>query len=204
MLAVVSASTSSAFIHHTDTSRHRRILTKLNNGGMDAYDAQMAAMLANTNEPQQPKIINFDSNPTSTNEDSYQYDIQTSKWGKQILKATSQRRSLLIQGPFANKERDIKAENEQFANYIQELQLSMSMKRDTNNIIQSPTTTAASIENEHSSITYIEPNDELISTTEEEVSQEDLFLKMVSNEVEYKKLLNQSRKCISCCMFMCA
>lgn len=204
MLAVVSASTSSAFIHHTDTSRHRRILTKLNNGGMDAYDAQMAAMLANTNEPQQPKIINFDSNPTSTNEDSYQYDIQTSKWGKQILKATSQRRSLLIQGPFANKERDIKAENEQFANYIQELQLSMSMKRDTNNIIQSPTTTAASIENEHSSITYIEPNNEVISITEEEVSQEDLFLKMVSNEVEYKKLLNQSRKCISCCMFMCA
>ena len=49
MLAVVSTASSSAFIHQSDMSRHRRI-TKLNNGGMDAYDAQMAAMLANTNE----------------------------------------------------------------------------------------------------------------------------------------------------------
>ena len=78
----------------------------------------------------------------------------------------------------------------------------MSTKKDTNDIIQPATTTTASVdidEEEHSSITYIEPNDELI--TEEEVAQEDLFLKMVSNEVEYKKLLNQSRKlyvCISC------
>jgi len=199
MLVVVSAAaSSSAFIHHTDTSRHRRILTKLNNGGMDAYDAQMAAMLAATKEEQQPIINIDDTTVTNTKEDSYQYDIPVSTWGQSILEA---RQSSLIQGPFANKER----ENEQFANYLQELQSTISMKRDINDNIQPPIATAASSdEEEHSSITYIEPNDELISTTEEEVSQEDLFLKMVSNEVEYKKLLNQSRKCISYVHNMCA
>jgi len=201
MLVVVSAAaSSSAFIHHTDTSRHRRILTKLNNGGMDAYDAQMAAMLAATKEEQQPIINIDDTTVTNTKEDSYQYDIPVSTWGQSILEA---RQSSLIQGPFANKER----ENEQFANYLQELQSTISMKRDINDNIQTPIATAASSdEEEHSSITYIEPNDELISTTEEEVSQEDLFLKMVSNEVEYKKLLNQSRKlhvCIRCVHKIC-
>lgn len=204
MLAV-SAASSSAFIHHTDTSRHRRILTKLNNGGMDAYDAQMAAMLTATKEDQQQPIINMDSNPTTTptEQDSYQYNIPVSTWGQSILEA---RQSSLIQGPFANKEREINAENLKFANYLQELQSTISMKRDINDI-QTPIATAASSdEEEHSSITYIEPNDELISTTEEEVSQEDLFLKMVSNEVEYKKLLNQSRKlhvCIRCVHKIC-
>ena len=185
-----AASSSAFFIYQSDMMvRHRRI-TKLNNGGMDAYDAQMAAMLA-AEEANQSSINNIDDTLSTTIENSYQYNIPTtSTWGQSILKAQSQRRLSLIQGPFANKE-----ENEQFANYLQELQSSISMKKDTNNNIQPPTTTAASSgENEHSSITYIEPNDELISTTEEEVSQEDLFLKMVSNEVEYKKLLNQSRK----------
>jgi len=200
---VSAASSSAFFIHHTDMSRHRRI-TKLNNGGMDAYDAQMAAMLANTKKEQPPSITN--TTPTNT-EDSYQYIPVTSKWGKSIFEASQQRHSSLIQGPFANKERDLNAENLQFANYLQELQFSMSMKKDTNSNIQPPIATAASSdEEEHSSITYIEPNDELIATTEEEVSQEDLFLKMVSNEVEYKKLLNQSRKlhvCIRCVHKIC-
>ena len=189
----MSAASSSAFIHHTDMLRHRRILTKLNNGGMDAYDAQMAAMLAATNEEEQQTSIINTSTPTPT--DSYQYDIPASKWGQSILAASQQRRSSLIRGPFANKERDINAENLQFASYLQELQSSISIKRDTNNdSIQSSATAFSIDKDEHSSITYIEPNDELISATEEEASQEDLFLKMVSNEVEYKKLLNQSRK----------
>ena len=80
----------------------------------------------------------------------------------------------------------------QFANYLQNLQDEMEIE-DVNEDGASASSSVINNNNNEGGVEYIHVNEEEFTIDEQSSSdQEDAFLRMVSNEVQYKKLLNQS------------
>ena len=80
----------------------------------------------------------------------------------------------------------------QFANYLQNLQDEMEIE-DVNEDGSLSSSSVVNNNNNEGGVEYIHVNEEEFTIDEQSSSdQEDAFLRMVSNEVQYKKLLNQS------------
>jgi len=208
-------------------SQRRATRTQLAaNGGMDAYDAQMAAMtasrdayeaqMASINQPtatDEPTAIDESSMPASkwTGQNSYTQQLlqeqpAAASVGTDYSNSYSQYSPSNIDQSFAEEQSYSYSDDEatyaaaesaidpyemQFTNYLLSLQHELETASNEMNDYSPPMEAMNEQQPQPHSPSLEETTPSIIEQLDEE-DMGDKFLKMVSNEVEYKKLLNQS------------